>query len=163
MPLCTFVFIWSLFRIQDAATAELLFAQYSTVLRTLAQISTGLANRSKLESSCELLRHHRGWTAAHLAVYLKMLECLRAPALQPFIDSRDPQTGEKPLHLAVQNADLPILRELLFNNAVDLLAVDNSGNSVLHMIVKAPSTPGFAVFLWIAQFIFYKYYCNFIQ
>ena len=69
----------SLFRVNPEEEAKKQFNNLSYKLQALLSGSSGrMLNRDQLQQFLDLVRAKPGWTCAHLAVKLKLMECFSA-------------------------------------------------------------------------------------
>ncbi|XP_068522146.1 85/88 kDa calcium-independent phospholipase A2 isoform X2 [Anas acuta] len=125
-----------LFQLDDEAEALQLFQHYAGHLRPFYESSPEPLTPEQLQQLCDCLRGHPGWSPAHVAVELGLLEAFRHNGVLGCVNSSDAgEDGCTPLHLACRKGDVPCLLELLECHArVDV--ADRRGETVFHYAVR---------------------------
>ncbi|XP_075228914.1 calcium-independent phospholipase A2 VIA isoform X2 [Lycorma delicatula] len=122
---------YSLYRSKDLEEVQVQFISLKDKLPTLVSISNSASTLNGIQRICDMLRERPSWSLAHIAVNSKWADCIQHPTIQSYLNCSDSVTGMSPLHLAVQNKDLFIVKQLLSSN-VSLEHLDNELNSVFH-------------------------------
>ncbi|XP_071893714.1 85/88 kDa calcium-independent phospholipase A2 isoform X2 [Anas platyrhynchos] len=125
-----------LFQLDDEAEALQLFQHYAGHLRPFYESSPEPLTPEQLQQLCDCLRGHPGWSPAHVAVELGLLEAFRHNGVLGCVNNPDAgEDGCTPLHLACRKGDVPCLLELLECRArVDV--ADRRGETVFHYAVR---------------------------
>eukprot|EP00075_Anas_platyrhynchos_P017082 XP_027306335.1 85/88 kDa calcium-independent phospholipase A2 [Anas platyrhynchos] len=125
-----------LFQLDDEAEALQLFQHYAGHLRPFYESSPEPLTPEQLQQLCDCLRGHPGWSPAHVAVELGLLEAFRHNGVLGCVNNPDAgEDGCTPLHLACRRGDVPCLLELLECHArVDV--ADRRGETVFHYAVR---------------------------
>ncbi|XP_076312076.1 85/88 kDa calcium-independent phospholipase A2-like isoform X2 [Tachypleus tridentatus] len=122
---------FSLHRSSDYEKSQNVYLCLKDKLPIIVQASPGVLSVSKLQELSNLIRSNIGWTVAHIAVYLNLLECFNQENVVSMVNAVCKETLVTPLHLAVKLMNMSAIKTLLqFNGRVDL--TDKSGNTVYH-------------------------------
>ncbi|XP_045582087.1 85/88 kDa calcium-independent phospholipase A2 [Procambarus clarkii] len=131
---------YSLFRTVDNSEAQIRFIALKEVLPPLAEhMPHEIANQQVLQTICDLVRDHPTWTAAHIAAHLGYSHLFLQPSVLRFADTADMEMKETPLHLAIKQGHLDIIRTLMKKN-VSVDVTDVKGNSVYHLAATSNET-----------------------
>ncbi|XP_035407841.1 85/88 kDa calcium-independent phospholipase A2 isoform X2 [Cygnus atratus] len=124
-----------LFQLDDEAEALQRFQHYAGHLRPFYESSPQPLALEELQQLCDCLRSHPGWSPAHVAVEIGLLEAFRHNRVLGCVNSTDSEDGCTPLHLACRKGDVACLLELLECRArVDV--TDRNGETVFHYAVR---------------------------
>lgn len=131
---------YSLFRIVDCDEAQVRFIALKEVLPTLAvYMSHDIVNQQVLQNICDLIRDHPTWTSAHIAAHLGFSRLFMHPEITRYVDTADMEMKETPLHLAIKEGHLDVIRSLMQKN-VSVDVTDVKGNSVYHLAATTNET-----------------------
>ncbi|XP_035195163.1 85/88 kDa calcium-independent phospholipase A2 isoform X2 [Oxyura jamaicensis] len=124
-----------LFQLDDEAEALQRFQHYAGHLRPFYESSPQPLALEELQQLCDCLRSHPGWSPAHVAVEIGLLEAFRHNRVLGCVNSTDGEDGSTPLHLACRKGDVACLLELLECHArVDV--TDRNGETAFHYAVR---------------------------
>ncbi|XP_042212356.1 85/88 kDa calcium-independent phospholipase A2-like isoform X2 [Homarus americanus] len=123
----------SLFRIPDIGEAQIRFISLKELLPPLVQhMPADIVNQKVIQNICDLIRNHPTWTVAHIAAHTGLAQLFSHSSVIKYADTADIEMKETPLHLAIKEGHLDIIRGLLERN-VSVDVTDVKGNSVYHL------------------------------
>ncbi|XP_071512455.1 85/88 kDa calcium-independent phospholipase A2 isoform X2 [Panulirus ornatus] len=128
------------YRVADIDDAQIRFITLKEVLLPFVQhMPDKTINSQVLQSICDLARDHPSWTAAHISAHLGCTQLFTLPEVARYADTADMVKKETPLHLAIKQGHLDVIRTLLQRN-VSVDVTDVKGNSVYHIAATSNET-----------------------
>ncbi|XP_065217015.1 85/88 kDa calcium-independent phospholipase A2-like [Planococcus citri] len=122
---------YSIFRSLDISEAEVKFVTYKDKIPVLLNVCKDACKVDSLQKICDVLNENPSWTVAHIAIQLNLLDVLSKPEIKSQLCNPDPISGLYPIHLAVKNANLSAIKNLLKAD-IPLNVLDQEGNTVHH-------------------------------